>query len=1329
MATLDFNVKCPTCSAAMVKRTATKGPHAGKDFFGCSRFPRCKGTRGFQVTRTPEVDVNPNPNIPEIERNPFFKNAIATAKQSDPKNPLTEKQKVELNKLRDRLLNVSSRNRSIRLNRLDKKSAFDLSLLNGFGTTVTNELIEHCLTSEAEIKIFPQKTDGNQRLWDSLSPQLTHLHRNISEIYQEKGLHDLYIGFPFLCGKPLGSNTVVQAPIFLIPVKLEKKVPKKGAPAWTLTPSADQKAHFNKTLFYALAKLCNLTVNQDIFEEEVPTELYGKKNFIEWTQQLLNNYGLITKIHIDALDQEFDRLREFTVNDLPEDFEAEGLQICQSAILGHFPQSNSSLQKDYEAFLEMDQSELDGITFFLTDEYLDQTQQPEELGSFKFSSSAAEEISTIDSRPEKDNFFLLPSDSSQDRIILELSKPSTDGIVLWGPPGTGKSQTIVNLISDCISKGKTVLLVSQKRAALDVVYDRLAAKGMRSMTALVHDAKEDRKQLYSALAQSCNRILGEKEYHTDPTSEIEAVTQTLKDVSKAYTDSKYGKMSGKIYSELAAYRGPILNKMDSQWATSNYQKVMDTANAISGYQELFHSEIPTALIKNRRDFSTFGPELKWEIGLLLIDLKSETATRAASIQSYLSGGHVDIQNIDQFKTAFEQREQFKGLLRYFNSDFRRLNRYVNSEIKESGKLLQALNAKALRLLSMLVELEQIKASSLLSASEKIVWFIERFEPLDKYFDTLKTLDLQRNRLPNDLKDIAQTVSTLDNSSRVAWSEIFKFSVLSTWNTELERRHPVLSAIKSSQVEILRLRLKKLLELKTEFNVGVLQQRMKNSLSSEAGKQFARSLAVEVERKRNIPSVRKLNEKFSGQAHFNSILPVWLVSPETVSDAFPLKKGLFDVVIFDEASQCTVENGLPAIFRGKQVIIAGDEKQLQPNRLFESSVEEDSTEDNHAASEPSLLALAKKALRYQSMMLEWHYRSKHQELVMFSNEVFYGGRMKIAPNVVPFVKGNKPAIQWHSVEGFWSERTNDQEAHRVLELIRSTLLSDTPPTVGVITFNANQKNHILDLIDQTIQADPEFANLMEQNKKLPLDERLFVKNIENVQGDERDVIIFSIAYAPAHPGGRVQQHFGLLNKPGGENRLNVAVTRAISRIHIVSSINPETDINTSMSAHAGPKIFQKYLCYAKAVADENFDRLESILAEINPNLSTRPQTGHLVFDSPFEEDVFNELSKHGFEVHSQVGQSGFRIDLAVVDPSDPSRYLLGIECDGAMYHSGVSIRERDVFRQRFLESRGWTIHRIWSPSWRESRRQELQKIIGLIRSIQSTKTPATGVSNE
>ena len=405
--------------------------------------------------------------------------------------------------------------------------------------------------------------------------------------------------------------------------------------------------------------------------------------------------------------------------------------------------------------------------------------------------------------------------------------------------------------------------------------------------------------------------------------------------------------------------------------------------------------------------------------------------------------------------------------------------------------------------------------------------------------------------------------------------------------------------------------------------------------------------------------------------------------------------------------------MPSVYRGNQIIIAGDEKQLPPSNLFRAGYadEEDEEETKFDTDESvSLLNLAKR--RFPEKILQWHYRSKYEELINFSNHAFYNGYVQIAPNVTPFRE--PPGIEWRRVEGRWLNQSNEVEAEEVVSQLKRILQQQPGKTVGVITFNSKQQSKVQDVIDKVVTEDEEFRTLYSELMARDLDERLFVKNIENVQGDQRDIIVFSIGYAK-NEEGKVYNRFGSLNQKGGENRLNVAVTRAKEGIIVVSSIEP-VELNVANTSERGPKLLKSYLKYARAVSGGEIEGINAVIQEINETVNTHVVQQELHFDSPFEEQVYQQLRNIGYEVTTQVGMSGYRIDMAVVHPNDSSKFILGVECDGAMYHSSPSARERDVYRQRYLESRGWTIERIWSRNWWKNPINEIERIDHRIKEL-------------
>ena len=364
--------------------------------------------------------------------------------------------------------------------------------------------------------------------------------------------------------------------------------------------------------------------------------------------------------------------------------------------------------------------------------------------------------------------------------------------------------------------------------------------------------------------------------------------------------------------------------------------------------------------------------------------------------------------------------------------------------------------------------------------------------------------------------------------------------------------------------------------------------------------------------------------------------IWLLTPEAVSDIIPMEMGLFDLLIFDEASQMYVEKGIPSIYRAKKVVVAGDHKQLRPSSLGTGRVsyeEDDDDEEaiNGALEEESLLDLAR--ARYDSILLNFHYRSKYEELIAFSNYAFYGGKLYVSPNIL---KPERPPIEVFKVDGLWEDRHNEAEADKVVDILKEVFATRKDrETIGIITFNVSQRDLINDKIDDYAATDPIFAAVLAQESKRydnGEDVGLFVKNIESVQGDERDIIIFSVGYAK-NEEGRFMQRFGWLNMQGGENRLNVAISRAKKKIYIVNSFEPE-ELQVENLKCEGPKILQKYLKYARAVSSDNMELAHTILQSFVPPSELMADDEDI--ESPVMDKVYTALIRKGYTVEKNIG---------------------------------------------------------------------------------------------
>ncbi len=435
-------------------------------------------------------------------------------------------------------------------------------------------------------------------------------------------------------------------------------------------------------------------------------------------------------------------------------------------------------------------------------------------------------------------------------------------------------------------------------------------------------------------------------------------------------------------------------------------------------------------------------------------------------------------------------------------------------------------------------------------------------------------------------------------------------------------------------------------------------------------------------------------------------PCLLMSPISVAQYLDATIPVFDLVIFDEASQIPVWDAVGAISRGKSVIIVGDPKQLPPTRMFERTDEDDEQMDDTGDLESVLDDCI--AARIPSMHLKWHYRSRHESLITFSNYYFYQNQLLTFPS-----PHKNQAVILRKVNGVFDKgrsRTNHQEAKavvtEVIRRLRDPVLS--VQSIGVVTFNAPQQDLIITLLEKARREYSDIEPFFSEDRYEPL----FVKNLENVQGDERDMILFSIGYGPDQYG-KVSLNFGPLNRDGGERRLNVAITRARSGIIVFSSLKSE-QIDLSRTRAEGVRLLKCFLAYA--------ERGPSSLAETC-------NTGSEDAESPLEEEIACRLRERGWEVHHQVGCGGYRIDLAIVNPIEPGRYLLGIECDGANYHRAKTARDRDRLRQEILEGLGWWIHRIWSTDWWDAPERELLRIDHAIEEVNLARMADNSISTE
>lgn len=429
-------------------------------------------------------------------------------------------------------------------------------------------------------------------------------------------------------------------------------------------------------------------------------------------------------------------------------------------------------------------------------------------------------------------------------------------------------------------------------------------------------------------------------------------------------------------------------------------------------------------------------------------------------------------------------------------------------------------------------------------------------------------------------------------------------------------------------------------------------------------------------------------------------PCFMMGPMSAANYLQPGDIEFDLVVMDEASQVKPEDALGVIARGKQIVVVGDPKQLPPTSFFDRAGIDDDDEDTAAVSQTDSILDASLPL-FKMRRLRWHYRSQHESLIAYSNRHFYNSDLVVFPS--PNAHAPEYGVKFSFVKyGRFVNQHNIEEARVIAKAVALHAIHSPEESLGIVAMNSKQREQIERAIDEMCREDSQAEAAIDRLRTKS--DAIFVKNLENVQGDERDVIFISFTYGPGEADGKVYQRFGPINSDVGWRRLNVLFTRSKKRMHVFSSMRTE-DVQVTATSKRGVQALRGFLHFAEK---GNMDGLAQFTGKAP--------------DSDFEVAVITALESAGFRCEPQVGVAGFFIDIAVCDPGKQGRYLMGIECDGATYHSAKSARDRDRLRQDVLEGLGWQIRRIWSTDWFSNPTEVLEPII---RELHQLKTLVTG----
>lgn len=919
---------------------------------------------------------------------------------------------------------------------------------------------------------------------------------------------------------------------------------------------------------------------------------------------------------------------------------------------------------------------------------------------------------------ESRKWLVEKSDPSQERVVW--SQKTNSLVVLQGPPGTGKSQTIVNIVADALAQKKTVMVVCQKRSAIEVVHKRLAAVGLGELAVLVDDIDKDRLKVV-------RRIDGiEMEFHSDLLHErerstiansilatevrIDAVIEAINDRTDGTVPSRLRIGDIKALLKDLRFLHPSTN-----WSVPLKQSVVRMMGEGFTLQDLkrklqdFH-EIDAKVRKFRygQNFWT-GVDVTLDGDReRLQDILSHCETALILGGELFSGGtplHHDIEIawIAEHPWLYQEDSGFpvSGFLSSPSrrNEFEKFQLWIDA-LRKIASVNPAVDAGALSAALKTGTLDMAFLKTLADDARELHPLLALKSDITSH----PVLRMADEHLPGE---------------RGNWATHIHAMALHTWLRELLKRQqngfrdePKISAM----VAQLGAALKAKRELDALDILNGYQRRVdaRNTLKNR------NLLRLRAGQGKPKTSLRKLYS--DGMPLLNNVVPLLLVSPETASSMLPLKAGLFDVVVIDEASQMFVAEALPMLFRAKHAVIAGDRQQMPPADFFAYSdaEDEDGNEDEidgefdplvAASGVYRLLDASDNALPAGSqsrLSLLVHYRSERKELIDFSNHAFYDGKLIIPAGNAALPPFMQTAIEFENVNGQFVRGVNEIECRRIVEILRNIWLvrESFRPTVGVIVANAKQRDRVVEVLQEECDRDAKFRTAYEQEDDRSADGEdvsFFVRSVEHVQGDERDLIIFGLTYSGS------SRAYGPLNaKNDGRKRLNVAITRAKRGMIVLTSLTVSHVSNAAEKGSQERYYVWQYLNYARAVAANDHEGVDRVLNQLNDQRH-EAKVAASATESPFEEDVKRFVESLGFHVNCQVGESGFRIDLGVRVSKNSRNYLCGLECDGARYHSSWRARTSDVWRQEILEAKGWKILRIWSTDWFENSEAEKNKL--------------------
>ena len=1318
---------CPKCGSRMVLRTARQGGRAGKQFYGCSKFPNCRGTQNVGASRpkSSKPRTTTKSGKPASSKVQSVVESVSSVIPTQPVDPvLRQKVEVAVKGWVESLVDFS-RNNNLLFYKDTKTTTLDLEQAD---PGVLERLLSGDAVSFSELfgRLDLLGTEAENAKKD-VSSRIKKIRSKAQENFEERSIGTLSLARGFASWDAPdsdGAGRPPNAPIFIYGLEIR---PGKRKDDLTVLISGDPE--LNPVL-----------------------QIFLRREF--GVDALMPDEELVD----GDLDQVENALNLFKLDWA----EVPNLQITDKLAISNFSYAKLSMVQDLESGLD------------------DLSNHPLILalaGDQKAQESVRNQVTDIDlGLPNLVNppneFLVLDADSSQNEVINAMV--AGQSFAFEGPPGTGKSQTIANSIACLVAEGKKVLFVAEKRAAIDAVIRRLSAVGLGDLVMDFHGAGKKRRDVLDELSQTISTVNGVAiNVDNDPFLELVDARKTLLQHNEQlfqvhhpwnlslYDALQYGsrasddqKVNFRLrLNDLEKITPEVLHQLESKfvdfeqlggfvrsriaetWRHASLDSAEEVGQALSALRDIkagglgrFGQASESAMELFR--IPTKGPDNALKLSQLLADVqefqdKYGQDTFAAGIEDL----HIELQG--------KHSKLGRALARLFSPSYRRAIKQAKGQLGADVSVSEICTVVA-----RIKILKEIWTELVPQQLQPPV--ISRSLVLQELLSSWRQVE----RLREELRGFSDLVITIDTNHDVAMNTAVELLELETFARGMLKssalRHEfenfglgqLLAEIENRGIfertsEMLRYswgqslaeQLRSRSSVVAMLNPQGLDQAVKifcendvRHIASKPGQirriwatkyrgmianhpKQEQSLLASINRKRKLPGLSKV---FSESPDVISALkPCWVMSPLSVSMLRP-PSSWFDVVIFDEASQIPPADAMTSIKAAKQMVVAGDSLQLPPTPFFaagESDSEDPYDDDQYeetskSADYESILDFIKIIIpRYRQ--LRWHYRSRDERLIAFSNHKLY-------KTLIAFPYAGADATLHHvtvpvSEKSKGKGASNLAEVETVVNLVARHSIENPQESLGVIALGFKHSTAIEDALNNARISNRELDDFLSDDHD---GEPFFVKNLERVQGDERDAIILSIGYG-RNESGQVKYTFGPILGAKGERRLNVATTRAKLRMSSVATFG-SGDLDVAKTSKGGAAFLREYLAF-----------VESGGTQLPDKGSTRVEM------NPFEQSVHDQLSRRGVKLVPQYGVGNYRLDFAVLNPNKPGSFLLAIECDGRSYHSFPTARERDRLREAALRQRGWEFHRIWSDHWFANPEREVERALVVINAALSS----------